>query len=211
MQPGNAPTSRKTVMNNEREHIPSTSMSSLSTPTPQSNLLSGRFWRNFLPIPARSRLQLGDRAPDFTLPEVGTRQTYQLSQHWGERPVVLAFTRIFTERHYCPLCFPHLVALNDAAEKFTAAGAQLILITSTDLAQSKVVKEELNLQAPLLCDPFCQVFQEYGTGQALGAPLAAQFVLDKYGRVRFWHYFSFLDYNADPVKLLYALATLPAR
>lgn len=186
-------------------------MSSVSTAAPQSNLLSGRFWRNFLPIPAASQLVLGDRAPDFTLTEVATRRPYQLSQHWGERPVVLAFARIFTERHYCPLCFPHLVALNNATDKFIAAGAQLVLITSTDLAQSKIVREELMLNAPLLSDPFCQVFQQYGTGQALGAPLSAQFVLDKYGRLRFWHYFSFLDYNADPTKLLYALATLPTK
>jgi peroxiredoxin len=108
------------------------------------------------------------------------------------------------------LCFPHLVALNEAAEKFEAAGAQLILVTSTDIDQSKIIRSDLGVQAPLLSDPACDTFRRYGTGQALGAPLSAQFVLDKYGRIRFWHRFSFLDYNADPTKLLYALATLPA-
>ena len=155
-------------------------------------------------------MQLGDRAPDFTLTEVSTRQPYRLSQHWGERPTVIAFTRIFTERHYCPICFPHLIALNDAAEKFQAAGAQLLLITSTPLAPSQIIRTDLMLQAPLLCDPSCQVFRQYGTGQALGAPLSAQFVLDKYGRIRFWHRFSFLVPNAEPRQLLYTLATLPA-
>ncbi|NER81005.1 MAG: redoxin domain-containing protein [Leptolyngbya sp. SIO1D8] len=182
---------------------------SVSDSTPRSKLLSERFWRNFLPLPAINRFQLGDRAPDFTLTEVGTRQPYRLSQHWGERPTVLTFTRIFTERHYCPICFPHLVALNEATEKFQTAGAQLLLITSTDLTQSQVVRSDLMLQAPLLSDPSCQVFRRYGTGQALGAPLSAQFVLDKYGRIRFWHRFSFLVPNAEPRQLLYALATLP--
>ncbi|MEM9002251.1 MAG: redoxin domain-containing protein [Cyanobacteria bacterium P01_F01_bin.86] len=177
-------------------------------PATQSKLLSGRFWHNFLPFPSVNRFGLGHRAPDFSLTEVGTRQPYRLSQHWGEKPIVLAFTRIFTERHYCPICFPHLVALNDAAEKFQAAGAQLLLITSTDLVQSQIVKTDLNLQAPLLSDPKCQVFRQYGTGQALGAPLSAQFVLDKYGRIRFWHRFSFLAPNAEPRQLLYALATI---
>jgi peroxiredoxin len=181
-----------------------------NTPTPKSALIDGRFWRNFLPLPAGNRFQLGDRAPDFTLIEAGTRQPYRLSQHWGERPVVLEFTRIFTERHYCPLCFPHLVAMNEAYAKFAAAGAQVILITSTTLAQSQVVKTDLNLQPPLLCDPFCEVFRQYGAGQALGAPLSAQFVLDKYGRLRYWHHFSFLDYNAEPLQLLYTLSTLPS-
>ena len=175
----------------------------------QSKLLSQRFWRNFLPLPAVNRCVLGDRAPDFTLTETSSRQRYRLSQHWGEKPTVIAFTRIFTERHYCPICFPHLVALNEAAEKFQAAGAQLLLITSTNLEQSQIVGIDLNLQAPLLSDPSCHVFRQYGTGQALGAPLSAQFVLDKYGRIRFWHRFSFLVPNADPRQLLYALATLP--
>jgi peroxiredoxin len=182
--------------------------SNVAPAAPNSRLLSERFWRNFLPMPASNRFALGDRAPDFTLTEVGTRQPYRLSQHWGERPVVLAFTRIFTERHYCPLCFPHLVAINEATEKFETAGAQLILVTSTDLAQSQVVRADLKLRPPFLCDPFCEVFRQYGTGQALGAPLSAQFVLDKYGRIRFWHHFSFLDYNAEPLKLLYRLSTL---
>ena len=183
-------------------------MTSLSPIATKSRLLSERFWRNFIPIPAINSFQLGDRAPDFTLTDVATRQPYRLSQHWGERPVVLTFTRIFTERHYCPLCFPHLVAMNDATEKFSAAGAQLVLLTSTDIPQSQVVRTDLNLQAPLLSDPFCQVFRQYGTGQALGAPLSAQFVLDKYGRIRYWHRFSFLDYNAEPLQLLYTLSTL---
>ncbi len=180
-----------------------------SRQAPPSKLLSERFWLNFFPIPPINTLALGDRAIDFSLTDVSTRQPYRLSQHWGERPVILAFTRIFTERHYCPLCFPHLVSLNEAYDKFRAAGAELILITSTELSQSQVIQRDLALKMPLLCDPFCQAFRLYGTGQALGAPLPAQFVLDKYGRVRFWHRFSFVDPNADPLKLLYAIATLP--
>jgi hypothetical protein len=37
---------------------------------------------------------------------------------------------------------------------------------------------------------------------ALGAPLPAQFVLDKEGKLRYRHLFSFLDYNASVEKLL---------
>lgn len=183
--------------------------SSIAPPATPTKLISGRFWQNFLPLPALNCLRLGDRAPDFTLTEASRGQSYRLSQHWGTTPTVLAFLRIFTERYYCPICFPHLVALRDATEMFQAAGAQLLLITSTDLTQSQLVRTDLNLRVPLLCDPSCQIFRRYGTGQALGAPLSAQFVLDKYGRIRFWHRFSFLAPNADPQQLLYALATLP--
>jgi peroxiredoxin len=177
--------------------------------TVTSTLINQRFWQNFLPVPPWNPLSIGDRAPDFCLTQVQSSQPLRLSHYWGDRPVVLAFTRIFTERHYCPLCFPHLVALREAFPLFEQAGAQLLLVTSTDLGQSQQVVEDLGLTMPVLSDPHCQVFQQYGTGQALGAPLPAQFVLDRYGRVRFWHRFSALSPNAEPTRLLYALSTLP--
>ncbi|WP_008317185.1 peroxiredoxin family protein [Leptolyngbya sp. PCC 6406] len=182
----------------------------LRLPLP-SLLLSPRFWQNFWPLPATSRLALGDRAPDFCLTEVVKQTPLRLSHYWGDRPVVLAFTRIFTERHYCPICFPHLLALRDAYSLIQQAGAELLLITSTDLAQSQDVVKDLGLTMPVLSDAQCQVFHQYGTGQALGAPLPAQFVLDRYGRIRFWHHFSFWVPNANPTRLLYALSTLPPR
>ena len=177
----------------------------MATATSPSSLIGWRFWQNFLPIPPLSQLQLGDRAPDFCLTRVQNQQPQRLSQYWGDRPVVLAFTRIFTERHYCPLCFPHLVALQTAYPLIQAAGAELLLVTSTDLSQSQIVVEELGLTMPFLADPYCH------TGQALGAPLPAQFVLDRYGRIRFWHRFSFLQPNAEPNRLLYALSSLPLK
>ncbi|MGD1909194.1 MAG: peroxiredoxin family protein [Leptolyngbyaceae cyanobacterium] len=182
-----------------------------TTTLPPSRLMGWRFWQNFLPIPPLNQLKLGDRAPDFCLTQVQNQQPLRLSQYWGDRPVVLAFTRIFTERHYCPLCFPHLVALQEAYPLIQAAGAELLLVTSTDLDQSRVVREDLGLTMPFLCDPYCQVFQQYRTGQALGAPLPAQFVLDRYGRIRFWHQFSFLQTNAEPTRLFYALSSLPLK
>jgi len=55
---------------------------------------------------------------------------------------------------------------------------------------------------PLLTDPSCSVFHTYEVGQALGAPLPAQFVLDKQGKLRYKHLFSFLSNNANVETLL---------
>lgn len=126
----------------------------------------------------------------------------RLSDFWGQKPVVIAFTRIFTEKQYCPFCFPHIKALNDRYQEFVGRGALLLLITSTDDRQSKIIAQDLGLAMPLLSDPSCQVFRAYETGQALGAPLPAQFVLDQQGRVRYKHLFSFLDHNASVDTLL---------
>lgn len=171
-------------------------------------LVNRRFVKNLLPIPATSALGLNRLTPDFTLPCVGAEGSLQLSSYRGQRPVVVAFTRIFTEKQYCPFCLPHIVALNQAYNQYLGAGAELLLITSTDRRQSQVVQRDLGLSMPLLSDPACAVFRQYGTGQALGAPLPAQFVLDAEGRLRFQHLFSFLHHNATPERLLWAVRNL---
>ncbi len=167
-----------------------------------NGLLNERFFRNFLPIPATNTLVVGQFVPDFQLPDINNGTTVKISTYRGKQPIILAFTRIFTEKHYCPFCFPHIKALNENYEEFQNRGIELLLITSTDRQQSKIVVKDLGLKMPLLSDPSCRVFQTYEIGQALGAPLPAQFVLDKEGKLRYKHLFSFLDHNASVEQLL---------
>jgi len=169
-------------------------------------LLSQRFFSNFIPSPARCQFQLGQSVPDIVLP-VMDGSTCQLSG-LRSKPVVLAFTRIFTEKQYCPFCYPHILALNEAYQQFAALGAELLMITSTPIDQSQVVQRDLSLAMPLLVDPSCASFRQYGTGQALGAPLPAQFVIDADGKLRFQHLFSFAHTNATPARLLWAIRNL---
>jgi len=175
------------------------------------NLFSDeRFRRNFLPVPATSSLRLGQLAPNFTLPHVTANSQIELASFRNKQPVVVAFTRIFNEKTYCPLCFPHLIELRDRYAEFTALGAEVLLVTSTDFRQSQQVASDLNLPLPLLSDSPCNVFRRYGTGQALGAPLPAQFAIDSSGKIRFKHFFSFLHNNAEVDTLLAALRELQA-
>ncbi|MEM8504054.1 MAG: peroxiredoxin family protein [Cyanobacteria bacterium P01_D01_bin.1] len=169
-------------------------------------IVSRRFFKNLLPLPAHCRFRIGDLLPDFALADTDA-QTHRLSGYRG-KPIVLAFTRIFTEKQYCPFCYPHILALNEAHSQFTGLGARVLVVTSTDAAQSKVVKRDLSLEMPLLIDPGCTAFRRYGTGQALGAPLPAQFVLDSQGRLCFQHLFSFAHTNATPERLLWAVRNL---
>ncbi len=165
-------------------------------------LVNQRFWQNLLPIPATNDLVKGQLPPDFVLPDITNDGMVKLSSYRGQNPVVLAFTRIFTEKQYCPFCFPHIKALNEQYEAFSRRNVTLLMITSTDARQSKVVVRDLGLKMPLLSDERCQVFRAYRTGQSLGAPLPAQFVLDRQGRLRYKHLFSFLDHNASVEQLL---------
>ncbi|MDB9314924.1 peroxiredoxin family protein [Spirulina sp. CS-785/01] len=165
-------------------------------------LFTPRFFNNFLPIPATSNLVVGRKTPDFVLPDIKNRSTVRLSDYQGKQQVLLAFTRIFSEKHYCPLCYPHIVELNENYERFTQQGIEVLMIASTDTRQSQQVIKELGLKMPFLSNPRCDVFRSYETGQALGAPLPAQFWLDQEGKLLYKHLFSFLEPNAGVEKFL---------
>ena len=61
---------------------------------------------------------------------------------------------------------------------------------------------------PLLSNPHCKVFRDYGVGQALGTPLPGQFILDKQGKMIYKHLFSFLDHNASIETLAFHIIDL---
>ena len=172
------------------------------TSTDFRGLFNQRFFRNFVPVPATNSLKLGRTTPDFELPDITNNRQVRLSSYRNKQPVLIDFTRIFTEKQYCPLCFPHIKAMNENYERFTEKGIEVLMITSTDSQQSQKVVQDLGLKMPLLSNPDCRVFQAYQVGQALGAPLPAQFLLDSSGKLRFKHLFSFLSPNAEVETLL---------
>jgi len=175
------------------------------TSTDFSGLLNERFFRNFFQVPATNTLRLGQTAPDFELPDITNNRQVKLLHYRRKQPIVLAFTRIFTEKQYCPFCYPHIKAMNENYDRFTEKGVEVLMITSTDTKQSQQVVKDLNLKIPLLSNPSCEIFQAYKVGQALGAPLPAQFLLDRQGKLRFKHLFSFLSPNAEIETLLNAI------
>ena len=176
--------------------------------TTTQNLLDHRVVKNLLPLPPVNGPKAGDPAIDFALPSVNAAETVRLSHYQGVQPVVLAFTRIFTEKLFCPYCYPHIHELNQRYAEIKAAGAELIMVSSTDPQQSQDIVTNLNLAYPLLYDPACTTFRQYGVGQALGAPLPAQFVINTQGIITFRHLFSFIDGHATTDQILAELAKL---
>lgn len=166
------------------------------------------YWRYLLPRPAALGLPLGEIGPDFALWDATHHRTLRLANWRGKQPVVLAFTRIFAARVYCPFCYPHIIAMNQAYAQFRQVGAEVLMLTSIGRREAQAVVEDLHLTLPLLTDETGHSFNHYFTGQALGAPLPAQFVLDVQGRLRYAHLFSFLHHNASPETLLATLETL---
>lgn len=178
------------------------------TSTNFSGLFNERFWQNAWPLPPQNELKRGALVPDVELPGVGLSAPVRLSTVWKEQPLLLVFTRIFTEHQYCPLCYPYLKALNENYDTFQGKGVAVLVVTSTDAQQSEKVKADMGLKMPLLYDPSCRVFRKYRTGQALGAPLPAQFLIDQEGKLRYKHLFSFLEPNAPLERLFQEIEAL---
>ncbi|HAG84829.1 MAG TPA: alkyl hydroperoxide reductase, partial [Cyanobacteria bacterium UBA12227] len=105
-------------------------------------------------------LKLGEITPNLELRDITNNRQVKLSNYRGKQPVLLAFTRIFTEKQYCPLCFPHILALNENYERFTEKGVEVLMITSADTQQSQQVVKDLSLKIPLLSDPSCRTFKK---------------------------------------------------
>ena len=168
---------------------------------------NNRFAKNFIPKAPGRVPKVGEIPPNFSLPKVGGG-LIQLSDYQGKQPVVLALTRIFTEKLFCPYCYPHIKQLKEDYDKIRELGAELIMITSTDKLQSQEIVDNLGLPYPLLYDPDCTTFKGYQIGQALGAPLPAQFILDKQGVITFSHLFSFIDGHASSDTILTELKQL---
>ncbi len=166
------------------------------------DLYQARLFQNLFPIPASNRWESGKPVPDFELPDIVGDRTVKLSTYRQQQPVILAFTRIFTQRTICPFCAPHIKELNDRYGEFRDRGIEVLMIASLDPQESQQFIQAFGFRMPFLSDPSCQVFRTYRTGQALGAPLPAQFVLDAAGTLRYKHLFSFLDYNSSVDQLL---------
>jgi peroxiredoxin len=165
-------------------------------------LINQRFFQNLLPIPAENELELGSIVPEIQIHDIRNDRQVKLSDYRGVKSVILYFTRIFTEQQYCPFCYPHIKEINERYGEFVDRGIEVLMISSTDTQQSKNVVQDLDLQMPFLSDPSCARFRRYYVGQALGAPLPAQFTIDQEGKIVFKHLFSFLHHNAEIDTLL---------
>ncbi|MBW4697232.1 MAG: peroxiredoxin family protein [Aphanocapsa lilacina HA4352-LM1] len=175
--------------------------------TANTGLLNQRFAKNFVPLPGFSVPEVGQSAPDFVLPRVGG-EPVRLANYRGRTAVVIAFTRIFTDKLFCPLCYPHIQELKNRYGEVREAGAELLMVSSTDPVQSAQVVAALALPYPFLFDPDCGIFRIYGAGQALGAPLPAQYIVDVTGKIVYRHLFSFIDSNASTDEVLAVLKAL---
>jgi peroxiredoxin Q/BCP len=142
--------------------------------------------------------QVGEQAPDFELP--GTEGPFKLSEHRGERVVLLFYPGDNT-----PVCKKQFCSYRDRAEDFATLDATVVGISAQGLDSHQGFIEKNSLTVPLLADV------EKTVGKAYSASgKRAVIIIDEQGVVRHRHDHRLgLDYQSvDDLKA--ALDVLPA-
>jgi thioredoxin-dependent peroxiredoxin len=129
-------------------------------------------------------IQVGDKAPDFTLPSQSGEQV-SLHDRLGEHVVVL----YFYPKDNTSGCTAEACAFRDSYEVFTEAGAEVIGVSSDSVDKHAGFAGKHSLPFTLLSDRGGVVRKSYGVSAVLGViPGRVTYVIDRGGVVR--HIFS---------------------
>jgi peroxiredoxin Q/BCP len=126
-----------------------------------------------------SALHVGDKAPDFTLPDTDGHPV-TLSKLLEKGPVVV----FFFPKAFTPGCSQQTANFRDKYEALTKKGAQVVAISVDDVATLKRFKEDRKAQYTFLSDADKKVVPKYsGTMAVVGLANRANYVIDKDGKV----------------------------
>ena len=126
-------------------------------------------------------LQLGDQAPDFTLP-TDRGELFHLAGQRG-RPVVL----YFYPKDDTPGCTAEACAFRDQYADFLDLGAVVVGVSSDSEASHQRFSQKHRLPFPLLADAGGQLRRVYQVPRALLGLLPGRvtFVIDKEGKIAY--------------------------
>ncbi|TXH74001.1 peroxiredoxin-like family protein [Thiobacillus sp.] len=172
-------------------------------------------------------IKVGERAPDFTLPNAFGEPVH-LYDALKNGPVVLVFYR----GAWCPYCNLHLRALRERLPQFKALGAQLIAVTpqtpDKSLEQFKAEPREFDVLSDLdssvmqayrliyEVDPdLAEVYRKHGldlieyNGPGRNVlPAPGTFVIDRNGMVRAMQADTDYTKRMEPAEVVHALETI---
>lgn len=132
-------------------------------------------------LPVRENpIGVGDKAPDFTLPDQD-RNDWTLSEALKKGEVVLCFYPL----DFSPVCSTEMKCVTDEMGKFADKGAQVVGISADSFFAHKAWKDQLGLTQPLLADMHRAVCKAYGMYfPALNVAARGTVVVGKDGKVK---------------------------
>ncbi|HTY97791.1 MAG TPA: peroxiredoxin [Solirubrobacteraceae bacterium] len=145
---------------------------------------------------------VGEQAPDFELE--GTEGSFRLSDHRGERVVLLFYPGDNT-----PVCTKQFCSYRDRPDDFASLGATVVGISAQGVDSHREFTDKNHLNVPLLADEDGAVAKSFGAHGRLGTKRAVV-IVDEQGVVRHRHdHMLGLDFQSvDELKS--ALQAIPA-
>jgi len=145
--------------------------------------------------------KVGHQAPDFELE--GTQGSFRLSEHRGERVVLLFYPGDNTA-----VCTRQFCSYRDNPEAFAALDATVVGISAQSIESHESFTAKHGLNVPLLSDPDSEVAKLYGAWMRVRGAKRAVVIVDEQGRVAHRHDHKLgLDFQ-DAGELREALDTL---
>ena len=145
------------------------------------------------PVDSATKLKVGNRAPDFTLPAV-SGENVSLGQYRGKKNVVLSFV----PAAWTPVCSDQWPGYNIVKDIFDQNDAVLLGITVDNIPTLFAWTNQMGkLWFPVLSDfwPHGAVAKKYGVLRSNGVSERALFVIDKKGIIG---YIDVHDINKRP-------------
>ncbi|HEX4058606.1 MAG TPA: thioredoxin-dependent thiol peroxidase [Galbitalea sp.] len=133
---------------------------------------------------AEIRLEVGDTAPAFTLPDQDGKPV-SLSDFAGKKTIVYFYPAAST-----PGCTTQACDFRDSINSLKSAGYQVLGVSKDELPALKKFQKEQALNFPLLSDPDLAVHNAYGSygekmlyGKPITGTLRSTFVVDETGKI----------------------------
>jgi thioredoxin-dependent peroxiredoxin len=149
-------------------------------------------------------LQVGDKAPSFTLP-AQDGSTVSLDDFHDKKAVVL----YFYPQDDKLVCKKEACLFRDSYKAFTEAGAEVFGVSSNSIESHKKFVAARHLPFKLLCDRGGQIRKMYGIPKSAGGLLPGRetFVIDRDGIIRL-RFNSLLDAESHVSEALRILKTM---
>ena len=128
---------------------------------------------------AKGKVQVGDLAPDFTLP-AQSGAAVNLGDFLGKTAIVL----YFYPKDNTSVCTAEACAFRDSYEVFKDAGAEVIGISSDSVESHQQFAARHQLPFILLSDVDGVIRKRYGVPTAFGLPGRVTYIIDRHGIVR---------------------------
>jgi peroxiredoxin Q/BCP len=147
------------------------------------------------------QLDVGDRAPDFTLPS--TQGDIALSKHLANGPVLL----VFYPGDDTPVCTKQLCDYRDNLAVFGDLGVQVIALNPQSIDSHERFATKHRLPFPVAADAGGAVCKQYGAAGLFGMTKRALVLVGRDGRVK-WRKTDFPVFYESAAEIRDAVASL---